>query len=86
MLLTKFLLILYLAPFPTRHIRKIGIVFEVSAVTFPAYEATEISTRAKETLESVRRTLESVRAKESLDSDKDKLELEKLKAHYLYQI
>ena len=71
---------------PTRHIRKIGVVFEVSAVTFPAYEATEISTRAKETLESVRRTLESVRAKESLDSDKDKLELEKLKAKYLYNI
>ena len=71
---------------PTRRILKIGVVLEVSAVTFPAYEATEISARAKETLESVKRTLDSVRAKESLDSDKDKLELEKLKAHYLYQI
>ena len=62
---------------PTRHIRKIGQVFEVSAVTFPAYEATEISARNKEALESVKATLESV--KRSLDSDKQKLELEKAK-------
>lgn len=71
--------------YPTRHIKKIGEVAEVSAVTFPAYEATDITTRAKETLDSVKTTLESVRAK-SLDSDADKLELEKLKAKYLYQI
>lgn len=62
---------------PTRHIKKIGQVFEVSAVTFPAYEATEISARNKETLESAKATLESV--KRSLDSDKEKLELEKAK-------
>ena len=70
---------------PTHHIRKISEVLEVSAVTFPAYEATEISARAKETLDSVKSTLDSVRA-QSVDTDKDKLELEKLKAHYLYQI
>ena len=72
---------------PTRHIKKIGVVLEVSAVTFPAYEATEISARAKETLDSVKATLENVRA-QSVDTDagKDNLELEKLKAHYLYQI
>lgn len=62
---------------PTRHIRKIGQVFEVSAVTFPAYEATEISARNKEALESAKATLESV--KRSLDSDKKTLELEKAK-------
>lgn len=62
---------------PTRHIRKIGQVFEVSAVTFPAYEATEISARNKEALESAKATLDSV--KRSLDSDKEKLELEKAK-------
>ena len=62
---------------PTRHIRKIGTVFEVSAVTFPAYESTEISARNKEALESARLVLES--AKRSLESDKDALELEKAK-------
>lgn len=62
---------------PTRHIRKIGTVFEVSAVTFPAYESTEISARAKEALESAKDLLESKRR--SLESDKEALELEKAK-------
>jgi HK97 family phage prohead protease len=62
---------------PTRRIKEIGQVFEVSAVTFPAYESTEISARDKEALESAKNTLESVRR--SLDSDKEKLELEKAK-------
>lgn len=66
---------------PTRHIKSIGQVLEVSAVTFPAYEATEISARAKEALDSAKETLDSV--KRSLDSeDKVKaLELEKAKNH-----
>lgn len=66
---------------PTRHIKSIGQVLEVSAVTFPAYEATEISARAKEALDSAKETLDSV--KRSLDSeDKAKtLELEKAKNH-----
>lgn len=68
---------------PTRRIRKISVVREVSAVTFPAYETTEITARAKEALESAKTTLESVRS-ESLESDN--LELEKLKAKYLYNI
>ncbi len=63
---------------PTRHIRKIGTVFEVSAVTFPAYESTEISARDKEALESAKATLESVRS-QSLESDREALELEKAK-------
>ena len=68
---------------PTRHIRKIGTVFEVSAVTFPAYEATEISARNKEALESAKATLESVQR--SLDSDKEKaLELEKAKNRNIF--
>lgn len=62
---------------PIRHIRKIGIVFEVSAVTFPAYESTEISARDREALESAKSVLES--AKRSLESDKETLELEKAK-------
>ena len=64
--------------YPTRHIRKIGTVFEVSAVTFPAYEATEISARDKEALESAKKVLDS--AKRSLDSDDKALELAKAKA------
>ena len=63
---------------PTRHIRKISQVFEVSAVTFPAYEATEISARDKEALESAKATLESVR-RQSLESELEALELEKAK-------
>lgn len=56
---------------PTRRIRKIGSVVEVSAVTFPAYESTEISARSKEALESARVALESAMAQraESLESD-----------------
>ena len=63
---------------PTRHIRKIGTVFEVSAVTFPAYESTEISARDKEALDSAKATLESVRSR-SLESEANALELEKAK-------
>ena len=63
---------------PTRHIRKISQVFEVSAVTFPAYESTEISARDKEALESAKATLESVR-RQALESEKESLELEKAK-------
>ena len=63
---------------PIRHIRKISQVFEVSAVTFPAYESTEISARDKEALESAKATLESVR-RQALESELEALELEKAK-------
>lgn len=46
---------------PTRRIKKISSVVEVSAVTFPAYDATEIYARSKEALESARSLLESKR-------------------------
>lgn len=46
---------------PTRHITSISRVVEVSAVTFPAYQATEIYARSNEALESARQTLESAR-------------------------
>lgn len=71
---------------PTRYIKKIGQVLEVSAVTFPAYEATEISARAKETLDSVKSTLDSVRTQSIKNDNANDVELEKLKAHYLYNI
>lgn len=62
---------------PTRHIKSIGQVYEVSAVTFPAYEATEISARNKEALDKAKSTLESVQR--SMEIDKNALELEKAK-------
>lgn len=49
---------------PTRRIRAISRVFEVSAVTFPAYEATSIQARGlSEALDSARESLESERAR-----------------------
>ena len=53
---------------PTRRITKIGRVVEVSAVTFPAYEATEIQARDKAALDSARDALERARASRPLDS------------------
>lgn len=44
---------------PTHRIRKISSVVEVSAVTFPAYEDTEIYARDKSNLEKLRRELEN---------------------------
>ena len=68
---------------PTRTIKEIGTVVEVSAVTFPAYEQTEISTRSREALDNARRELDSSHnERDALDSAA--LELAKLKAKYLY--
>ena len=46
---------------PTRRILDIGSVVEVSAVTFPAYQATEIFARSKDALENARAALENAR-------------------------
>lgn len=64
---------------PTRHIKKIGSVVEISAVTFPAYEATEIYARNKEALDNARSALENARQLNAKSVDTDK-ELELLKA------
>ena len=47
---------------PTRKITDIGSVVEVSAVTFPAYESTDIQARSKEALENARTALDNARA------------------------
>ena len=48
---------------PTRHIRAIEKVFEVSAVTFPAYSQTSIQARGiSDALDSAKESLESVKA------------------------
>ena len=54
---------------PLRHIKKISIVREVSAVCFPAYEATSINARDKVALDNAKMTLDNVRA--TLDSGKN---------------
>ncbi len=69
---------------PSRTIKKISKVVEVSAVTFPAYEDTEITTRSKETLDNVRLALDNAKIKRSEKSVDTDLQLEKLKAKYLY--
>ena len=71
---------------PKRTITDIESVLEVSAVTFPAYEETEINARCKTELESFRRTLESVRAQQTPDGGDgrdDEIELLKAKNEIL---
>lgn len=64
---------------PTRRIKSISEIFEVSAVTFPAYEDTNISARNdKMVLESAKDVLESARRSTDIDNA-DSLELEKEK-------
>lgn len=70
---------------PTRRITKIGKVVEVSAVTFPAYDSTEISARSKEALESARHELESAREQRAKSVDTDSIELAKAKYNYLFK-
>lgn len=70
--------------YPTRHINKIASVVEISAVTFPAYESTEIYARSKEALENAKTALESARRNaKPLDSG---LELAKAKFNFLTNI
>lgn len=47
--------------YPTRHITSISRVFEVSAVTFPAYEQTSIGVRDAEALDSAKAVLENAK-------------------------
>lgn len=71
--------------YPTRHIHEISTVVEVSAVTFPAYESTEINARGKKAVETARQAVETAKQKRTKSVETD-LELEKLKAKYLYNI
>lgn len=62
---------------PTRHIRKISTVFEVSAVTFPAYKATSIQARGlSDALESAKTSLESAKANvRAIEQKKHKIKI-----------
>lgn len=68
---------------PTRHIKKIGSVVEVSAVTFPAYDATEIYARSKEALDNARSALENARQHREQSVDTGLLDLLKEKTKIL---
>lgn len=58
---------------PTRHITSISKIFEVSAVTFPAYEGTSLNARSTDdghaSLESARKALENARKLEESRSN-----------------
>ena len=73
---------------PTRRIKSISSVVEVSAVTFPAYEATEIQARSRETLENVRQELENARQQKAtqVETRGDNLELAKAKFNFIKNI
>ena len=62
---------------PTRVIRKIDRVFEVSAVTFPAYAQTSIQARGlSETLDSAKDSLESAKAaSRAIERQKQKIRI-----------
>ena len=75
---------------PTRRIKEISSVVEVSAVTFPAYASTSINARSQEALESAKAALESAKQQrasspdgESDEKKKKELELLKLKISIL---
>ena len=68
---------------PTRHIKDISTVVEVSAVTFPAYESTEINARSKAALDNARSAVETARQQGAPSVETDDLELLKEKAKIL---
>ena len=57
---------------PLRRIKKIRSVVEVSAVTFPAYDSTDIYARSKEALESARSALENARQQRAAEVETSK--------------
>ena len=65
---------------PLRRVTDISTVVEVSAVTFPAYEATEIQARSKEALDNARLAVDTARSKNAENNGSVDTELELLKA------
>lgn len=68
---------------PTRRITDISTVVEVSAVTFPAYDATEINARSKNALDNARAALDNAQQRNAAAVDTDELDL--LKAKYEFK-
>lgn len=63
--------------YPTRHILSIGKVFEVSAVTFPAYEQTSLEARGLvDALDSAKTSLDSAKAEvRAIERRKQKIKI-----------
>lgn len=70
--------------YPTRYITKFEAIGEVSAVTWPAYDATAINARSKEALDNARSALDSARQQKgkSVETDQE-LELAKAKFNFI---
>lgn len=68
---------------PTRRVKDISTVVEVSAVTFPAYDATEINARSKAALDSARAAVETARKRNASSVDTEQLNLLKAKTKIL---
>ena len=66
---------------PTRRIKSISKVFEVSACTFPQYESTDLQARSNNAPDSAKKALDNARA-QSLDKDNE-LEILKIKNRIL---
>ena len=67
--------------YPTRYINRFSRIREISAVTFPAYDSSEINSRSKSALESARAALESAsQSRASAVDTADEIELLKAKA------
>lgn len=65
------------AEHPIRHITSLRRIFEVSAVTFPAYEATTLEARGlSDALENAKESLENVRAKKrAIEAQKQRIRI-----------
>ena len=72
--------------YPTRYINRFSAIREISAVTFPAYNATEINARSKDTLDSARAELESSRKQKADAVETAEIELLKAKALFKSKI
>lgn len=69
---------------PTRRITSISVVHEVSVVNFPAYQQTSVNARSSQESEtSVLAEARKAYSEETEQKKQKKLELEKLKYHYL---
>jgi HK97 family phage prohead protease len=64
-------------PMPTRYIKRFKKIKEVSAVTMPAYDGTNIQARDKDALDNAKKTLDNVRSQEF--SNSNELEILKLR-------
>lgn len=70
---------------PLRKITKISNVVEVSAVTFPAYDSTEIDARSKDALDNARSAVDTARQQREQEVDTS-LELAKAKFDFIARL